>query len=210
MVDYPEDYQEEPSGEYHVGLMEEGITNNMQQYGLHKETGYNEHSVHFIGSVAPTPNHICQSCTKSFNSSNKMHKHLWEGKCHPRSKTMTQVYPMEPTAAALNDHVIESDIKPNNRVSGQGFWHWQYTTITAQFNPTGPISSICIDSGCSMTLVNHQFLKDHIPGVIIHQSTHPLTVQGLGEQMHPASKFVLIDIFLPGSSEEGPALAKMI
>ena len=58
-MDFLEDLPEEPSGEYHMGMMEEGTSDKVQQYGLYKETNNDEQAVHFIRLVTLTCNHIC-------------------------------------------------------------------------------------------------------------------------------------------------------
>ena len=78
------------------------------------------------------------------------------------------------------------------------FRSWKFAIAKAYFHPSKRnVESICIDSGCTMSLIDRQFLRKVSPEAQI-KSVTPITVRGLGTNVHQCSEFVMLDLFLPG------------
>ena len=91
---------------------------------------------------------------------------------------------------------MQSDTAPTKE-GGLGFRQWHYITASAKLSPTADLASICLNSGCTMTLVNRAFLLKHCPNAQILRIVSPLTVRGIGNERHRTSEYINLNIYFP-------------
>ena len=87
---------------------------------------------------------------------------------------------------ALTSHiqkVIESDAT-DDKIAGYGFRGWQYVTAMVRLRQDGPTESICIDTGCTMSIIDREFLQQQLPEATVRQMASPITVRGVGQGTH--------------------------
>ena len=99
----------------------------------------------------------------------------------------------EPTSSVI----IESD-SPDLSGTGMAFNKWHYATASVAFSIGGIAFSMCIDSGCTMSLIDRSFLKEQIPKATIQRVNRPIGVRGIGSSRYTTDKFVVIDLFIKG------------
>ena len=101
---------------------------------------------------------------------------------------------------------MQSDATPTKE-GGLGFRQWHYVTASAKLSPTADLASICLDSGCTITLVDRAFLFKHYPNAQILRIVLPLTVRGIGNERHRTSEYINLDIYFPGKLGHNKATA---
>lgn len=81
--------------------------------------------------------------------------------------------------------------------------------MDVRLRDNGAISQVCLDSRCTMTLIDRQFLKDNLPDLPIQKVEAPITVRGIGSMTHKAADYVKLDIYIPGRLNGKPVLAHL-
>lgn len=81
---------------------------------------------------------------------------------------------------------------------GLGFRGWHYATIKARLQkPSSPSYDICLDTGCTMSLMDRVFLTEASPGRPTRRMASPISVRGLGTTNHNTNEYVLLQISIP-------------
>ena len=97
---------------------------------------------------------------------------------------------------------ITSSAPAPKQPKGYGFRGWRYASCRVALTKTGKLQSACIDSGCTISLIDRKFLKANAPDAKIMKMNSLMTVKGLGSVIHQADKFVIIDLYLPTFSNK--------
>ena len=222
-----EDSQQENTGSYHGataiwedGLQEaydQGISDAFQGYD---DTGqYAETENHDLGTdvnfINP-PNELCHPCSNCgirFHSRTKLFRHLrqdcWtKTDCDKRKEGTTVVRPSVPDipeSSSLVDIIASKAPKVDN--TGYSFRSWHYATTQVSFKPSAPEFDVCLDAGCTMTLIDRAFAMEHIPNLSIRTMPSPIPVRGIGTKVHKSGEFAVVDIFIKGKRHDNGKLA---
>ena len=109
---------------------------------------------------------------------------------------------------ALVPRVMESTISDNTE-PGHGFRGWHYAAAQGSLAESGTPEEICLDSGCSSTLIDKAFLQRHLPKVETYTRDNcPLTVRGIGDRKHVIDQYVHIHVFIRGIFQNQIVLLK--
>ena len=73
-----------------------------------------------------------------------------------------------------------------------------------------PLNEFCIDTGCTMSLIDRQYLSSVAPDLSIVRSETPIHVRGIGSVVHDSSEFVTVDFYIPGVSRNVNATAHLV
>lgn len=179
-----------------------------------------EEGYHIGADIIPAPLHqfSCLVCNVPFPSNNLLHQHL--RLCLPPLPTnqLDQVlgYNTKATDAFLSNteliqqtpRVIPSQAMPSPSL-GLGFRSWHYATVYASLQLYAKSDAWCIDSGCTMSLIDREYLKLHLPNYLVSQSSQPITVRGIGDRRHPCSEYVTLKIYVAGKDDKGIAVAQL-
>ena len=102
----------------------------------------------------------CKCCQQDFKSSNKLHQHL-QGKCQQgpsRDSPEPEVHnDLITTPSELPIVESTSNARPDIGM-GLGFCGWHYIMIGIQFSPLATPKQVCLDSGCSITLMDASWI----------------------------------------------------
>ncbi|KAK2787804.1 hypothetical protein FQN52_007115, partial [Onygenales sp. PD_12] len=93
---------------------------------------------------------------------------------------------------------------PDTRPSFFSFRFWHYATAKAFVEKPDLADDVCLDSGCTMTLVDRKWLRNQDPNVKIIQSK-PVTVRGIGKGS-VSSEIVTIPLHLPATLPDGKSI----
>lgn len=63
-------------------------------------------------------------------------------------------------------------------------------------SPANDKTWVCLDSGCTMSLIDKNFLFQRYPTAKLLTMSTPMTVRGIGNHTYDASQFLQLDIFL--------------
>ena len=147
---------------------------------------------------------VCSKCSSSFPSKSQLHKHLKAG-----CAGAVQATPLPPTQPASPIPIIESKaIIPSLR-SGLAFRGWTYATTSITLVPhllppdLDPAATVCLDTGCGVTLVDKAWLLSHLPHQKISTMSTPLNVRGIGTSKHKSAQFAALSLYFPGEDETG-------
>ena len=184
-----------PAGQPHSDKSEEGPN-------THEEESVEAHLC--INSLSVT--FACRVCKASFPSNNQLHKHLKS--CLPKASAGNKDLVEKPTAEevagfiATIDKLICSKAQQAKATEGYGFRGYRFATAMICFSWHGQAYEICLDTGCTMSLIDRQFLKKLMDlGLVvdIKKMPTPMRVRGLGTRQHDASEYTCISMYLPGS-----------
>ena len=211
-------YEEEFYGDaYWAGRAEEtrGSSEGPSQLRDQSPTNENEVTdVHFIAS----PTIECRNCHHIFGSRNKLHNHIRAGctkrtkmismfSCAPKQDNMPREIDPERTGRTPSnarvealESIIESDATDEVK-GGCGFRGWQYVTamIKLQATTTATAEPVCLDTGCTMSIIDREFLRLQAPETKIQQMASPITIRGVGQGTYRCNEFARLDIYLQGS-----------
>ena len=146
-----------------------------------------------------TSSYHCRLCPEAFDSNNGLHKHIQSGYTNSSTKEKTTSNDSTKEEAyyiKLNDQFIHSNAS-NISAKGYGFCGWRYATVEASLSQNRPVTSICLDTGCTASLVDRNFLKEHLPTAEVKKMASPMKVRGLGSGSHAAGDYVELELFLP-------------
>lgn len=148
------------------------------------------------------PRAMCRRCHESFVSNNKLHQHLRK-EC-TKSYTASLPEPCNNATIERNKDPLPSSYIKSSAVrqatnKGYGFRGWRYATAEARLSRFAPNEPTCLDTGCTMTLVDRNSLKGQAPSIRIERLPSPINVQGLGSNIHETGEFVNVSLHLPGS-----------
>jgi hypothetical protein len=146
----------------------------------------------------------CTNCCVSYASNNLLHEHLRRRVClQPVTSCLvsTMSSHVEPGA------IIESPVLPPG--NGHGFRTWHFVTALAYVLLPHQAHHICLDTGCTMSLVDRQWLKTNAPDCTIQRLDKPQPVRGIGSDTYQAAEYAIINLHFPGKSRGTTATAKI-
>lgn len=94
----------------------------------------------------------------------------------------------------------------SNVEPGFGFRIWHYMTILFRFITTGNGHAACLNTGCTMSLIDRQFPKEHLPDICIQKTPKRMTVRGIQDRTHERHEFIFLSLYLPGTSSDGKSV----
>ena len=188
------------SGEHEAG------DDNHEEYGYHTGSAIVSHA----------KRSQCKNCLIWFPSNNRLHKHLRS--CTPH-KRLTYTKKIDDTRARLGVApviearlggipVIESTAEKSTS-TGLAFRSWHFATFIAQLTHNGPLDDLCGDTGCTMSLIDRQFLKTKAPQAMVRRCDVDITVRGIGSRTHACSEYAIVTILIPGLVDGKPARASI-
>ena len=193
--DYKNDYYNNGRFEQEDGWANYAINEDrafQEAYEEAPETSENVDANHTIVQAS----YHCRRCPELFNSNNALHKHV-RSSHNPgttkeaRNSTSELAYSTDP-----NEKLVRSNAT-NVSAKGYGFRGWRYATVQARLFQDGQVNSMCLDTGCTASLIDRGFLKEHAPNMEIKKMASPMKVRGLGSSSHSAEDYVDLDIYFP-------------
>ena len=96
--------------------------------------------------------------------------------------------------------IVASTAPRTNDSPGYEFHSWQYTIANIQFNKDqqAQVHNICLNTGCTMTLINRDFLKGVAPDAIMKKMASPVFARGVGPGKHSLIDYATINLYFPG------------
>ena len=102
------------------------------------------------------------------------------------------------------------EVVPSNATDvyeeGYTFRGHRFVTAVVMFFLAGLGYELCFNTGCTMSLVDREYLLKTVPGISIKKMASPMTVRGFGTNTHDASEFVCLKSYLPSEDGQGVAL----
>lgn len=158
----------------------------------------------FHAAIEPT--HECLRCHEQFESNNKLHKHLKT--CEQNPDLITK----QPAGIEVSAHqgqienptvkqrrvIIPAVNKSSSKRLGNAFRSWHYTITPASLSVLADLSpesqsqdkDVCLDTGCTPTIVDRMFLKEQIPNAEVRSRNETLTINGIGSDKHQTKEFI--------------------
>ena len=93
--------------------------------------------------------------------------------------------------------------------SGLAFRGWSYITTLITFDPailpaiSDPNTSVCLDTGCGVSLVDKAWLAKKHPSQKINTMPVPLKVISIGASRHESGEFAFTALYMPGFDRGG-------
>lgn len=128
---------------------------------------------------------FCLNYNIDFPSNNKLHIYLYNKQCHPKK----QVKLMD---VKTGSYQIVNSTRPDINHSRYAFHNAHYLSAIVGLSSVERYTTACLDSGCSMTLVDKALaLSLDVP---VH-STQPVNVNGLRSHIQ-CSTYIKVDVFM--------------
>ncbi|RKF57756.1 hypothetical protein GcC1_187045 [Golovinomyces cichoracearum] len=77
-------------------------------------------------------------------------------------------------------------------------------------SPANVNSWVCLDSGCTMSLIDRKFLSQQHPTARLSIMSTPMTVRGIGNHTYDASQLLEVDIFLSNGKGSAGHIKKQL
>lgn len=171
-----------------------------------------------ITASDPSKNITCNICDTKFPSRNKLHHHIKS--LHKKSKNSRSNLALHSSNPFTKDlakiqsihegsnneeilpistlQLVASNAPKSAFPPGYGFRGRRYAQVQVILHsPANNPTWVCLDSGCTMTLIDKNFLIKECPTINLAKMPSAMTVRGIGAQFHDASKFALLDLFFP-------------
>ena len=195
-----------------------------ESVGFFAASAVDGHSVDRHGkSYHSVISYQCRRCHSVFLSKNELHRHLGSpGKGRKKSPSDCPGVPFQdplqdaiahPAAVEAapeletngskdenkNKKIIKSSADSAFEVgTGHAFRQYHYAMAQFQLTPDSDPKSGCLDTGCSVTLMDRAFLALTHPGLAIRTMASPITVRGLGANVHQTAEYVVTPLYFPG------------
>ncbi len=149
-----------------------------------------------IAYFTQPPEFRCRLCQEDFGSNNKLHRHL---KSHFRVPTATALAAQ--LSLSKQPSIIQSDSAKPLTAPGYAFTGYKFATAKCQIGD-GEFFDACLDTGCTATLADADFVKSLLPDLTVHSMTTMLNVRGIGSQKHLANRWVLLKMKFLGLNKQ--------
>ena len=150
----------------------------------------------------PLNTYDCSKCQESFISKNKLHRHIRAQGC-----VIKEVSTIVNANQAHEDQplpIIESSA-PAEPIPAFGFKNWKYVTTNVSFDLSLLSShTVCIDTGCTISLVDRAFLTK--VATVPTKEAPTVKVRGVGGLID-SKEHVMMDFYIKGSTKGKPAIA---
>lgn len=102
-------------------------------------------------------------------------------------------------APAKNEKVVESSTDSSPKVDTEhAFRNYHYAMAAIKLLLDKEAESGCLDTGCSVTLMDRTWFRKAHPTLTIKHMASPITVRGLGSNRHQTSEYVITPLYFPG------------
>ncbi len=157
--------------------------------------GYNELQVNFVGIES-----MYNRYSASFQSCSALYRHIKLG-CNALERIAVPEMSSYPSSLRP---ILCSAAKLSAPGSGLAFRGWSYATTSITFDLallpaiSDPDTSVCLDTGCRVSLVDKTWLAKKHPSPKISTMPVPLKVRGIGASRHESEEFALTALYIPG------------
>src|SRR5438477_8984526 len=159
-------------------------------------------------STTPAPLiHECRSCQLLFPSRTKLFKHLEIHRSHADDPPVSAQATSVTTEDATDLPEKVSSAPPLGIGTGMGYRGYTYAIAPIQLSRSAKAESCCLDTGCSASLIDREFLKKQDPSASIRTMATPLRINGISGNQHTTSEYVVATLRILGQDEYGPAEA---
>ena len=163
---------------------------------------YQEEEENAPTALSIVPVHVCRRCQAEFKSNNLLHKHIRAWNCVPKASAT-------PTAFNGSVEIVPSTVPITDLGTGFGFRNYHFLTLFVALSAIAVAISVCMDSGCSVTLIDRAFLLEQAPNIHIRTMASPISVRGIGSNHHSTKEYVLLEMYLPGKRNGKDVRAKI-
>ena len=107
----------------------------------------------------------------------------------------------KPNASQHSMQIVSSTAPASQAPPGYAFRGRRYAQVLLKLgSPQNEAKTVCVDTGCGMSLIDRKFLKEFAPTASISIMPTPMTVRGIGDKQHNANQFATLDFYLPTAS----------
>ena len=161
-------------------------------------------------NLAELMTYSCRFCRDTFISNNKLHQHLRRG-CLARPEKIRTVALATDTPKAAKPVVIPSSAEVQKDIgTGCGFRNWHYMTAMVQLGLEATPQAICLDTGCSSSLIEKSFLTSQAPETTIRQRAAPVSVRGIGSNQLDSREYAILPMYFAGETKDGSTVLAKI
>ena len=159
-------------------------------------------------STTPAPLiHECRSCQLLFPSRTKLFKHLEIHRSHADDPPVSAQATSVTTEDATDLPEKVSSAPPLGIGTGMGYRGYTYAIAPIRLSRSAKAESCCLDTGCSASLIDREFLKKQDPSASIRTMATPLRINGISGNQHTTSEYIVATLRILGQDEYGPAEA---
>ena len=187
-----EQYQKTYAGEERFYEKKPGPFESYENIDSNEEFDGEESSEFYSYNLHPESPDVCKKCDKpkkDFPFNNAFHSHI---RSCPEKKPLVKIIqkkiPNLPVIKSSAPFVLKNEL---------GFRSYQYAIVWFRVAMKSQMKAIA-DTGCSMNLIDEDYLKNILPNLIISRMPAPINVRGIGNALHECIIYVMLNIFLNG------------
>ena len=168
----------------------------------------------------------CLHCPAKFRSNNQLHRHLQQDHDlsdqeipkNPSPLSSHEAYsdtsiPIPKPSPDISSEALQAPMRiisstaSDNAIPGYGFRSWHYITAQCYVTDYAKATPVCLDTGCTMSLGDKQWLKSQNV-LAIFTLPKPITVKGIGSSTHACDTYARVDLHFPASIDGELVIAK--
>ena len=141
--------------------------------------------------------YLCCLCKMTFELNNKLHQYVWT--IHDKIKKIKLIILNSELKfklvavtlfRSLLVNIVELNASDTVEEAECRFQNWHYIIISFQFNIEDFIKFICLDTDCTMSLIDHQFLQRNLLNLFIQKSMIKMIVWDIENKIHECQKYI--------------------
>jgi hypothetical protein len=159
-------------------------------------------ALHNYTAIPVLPIHKYRSCQQSFASRTKLFKYLENYQDYtddpPASdQNCTNDFPVSAqTVSATTDSTPNLPERISNILlfgigTGIGYCRYTYTIAPVRLSKSAKAEPCCFDTGCSVLLIDKQFLKKQDPTALIYTIASPLKINRISGNQYTISEYIV-------------------
>ena len=183
---------------------------NEQEQGEESEVSAGFMNVHHVNEKLKGSPFSCHHCSQKFELNNLLHKHLTGCKVKKgwNRRSLMKSESAKTDQTSVFDTVIITLTSKEGKNDELSFRSWHYCTVNISFTVLRIVTSVCIDTDCTMTLINRSFIWEHLPWVQFKKLMYVIPVHRIRSSCYSCSEWVKVNFFLTEKMTSGPATAK--
>ena len=183
---------------------------NEQKQGEESEVSAGFMNVHHVNEKLKGSPFSCHHCSQEFESNNLLHKHLTGCKVKKgqNRRSLMKSESAKTDQTSVFDTVIITLTSKEGKNDELSFRSWHYCTVNISFTVLRIVTSVCIDTDCTMTLINRSFIWEHLPWVQFKKLMYVILIYRIRSSCYFCSEWVKVNFFLTEEMTSEPVTVK--
>ena len=105
-----------------------------------------------------------------------------------------KTYELSHASSSVNRRVIQSVVRSDEASSDYAFREYQYEQATVRLDSSSENIKICIDTDCSVTMIDRKFLTQLLSNVSVQKLASSISVRDVNDKIVKSDEFMLVNM----------------